>query len=99
MLTSCRGGGHGSARLREAISLSLSWLDLRDRRRTERDGGIRRRVRVRAFRERAGARSRGHLGKFCVCEPRSRRWFVARLSWHHPAHCRAFAIDKKTAVL
>src|SRR2546429_9649126 len=58
----------GGSRLRPAVPLSVSRLDIRNRWRAQRRGGVRGRVPIRPRKERACARESGYLGEFCFCE-------------------------------
>ena len=57
-------------RLRQTISLPLSRLDLRHRRRPQRHGRVRRRLQFRSRRQRPRPRPRRHLGKFRLRQSR-----------------------------
>src|SRR6266849_3707093 len=81
MQASCGGGGYGGTGMREAVSVPVSRVDLRERWGAERDGGIRGRLQFRSGEKRAGAGKSGHVGEFCFRQPGWARRTAAGISW------------------
>src|SRR5439155_23450793 len=91
--------GHRSRGLRKAVSLPVSRMDLRQRWRAQRNGGVRGRLQFRSREKRTRAGQGGLLGEFCFRQSGRTRHPAPGIPRKGSGAGRAAEVEEKTEIL